>query len=133
MAFNNGFPMNYPQFYPYQQMPSMGSMPQPSQQVQTNSRMVEIIPVDTEEVAAGWPVGIGQTQAMMAKDDSFIAFKTVSVNGQTDFIVYTKRPPAPPEPKLDLGNFVTWDKLEERLANFTPATRRTSKEKEAVE
>ena len=127
MAFNNGFPVGYPQYYPYQQMP------QPAQQVQTNSRMVEIVPVDTEEIAAGWPVGIGQTQAMMAKDDSFIAFKTVSVNGQTEFVVYTKRPPAPPEPKLDLGNFVTWDKLEERLANFVPSTRRSAREKEATE
>ena len=118
MAFNNGFPLSYPQYYPYQQVP------QPVQQVQTNSRMVEIVPVDTEDTAAGWPVGIGQTQAMMAKDDSFIAFKTVSVNGQTDFVVYTKRPPAPPEPKLDPSNFVTWDKLEERLASFALPTRK---------
>lgn len=133
MAFNNGFPATYPQYYSYQQIPNMMQPVQQAQQVQTNARMVEIVPVDTEEIAAGWPVGIGQTQAMMAKDDSFIAFKSVSVNGQTDFVVYTKRPPAPPEPKLDLGNYVTWDKLEERLANFAPAMRRSSKEKEASE
>lgn len=105
MAWNNGFPASY-------QPMNFGYQPP----VQTNSRMVEIVPVDSEESAAGWPVGVGYTQAMIAKDDSFIAFKTVLVNGQTEFTVYDKRPPAPPVQAFDPSAYVRRDELEAMLA-----------------
>jgi len=117
MAWNNGFPATYqPMGFPQYQTPMYQTqVPQPMQNAQpsqVNSRMVEIIPVDNEEAAAGWPVGVGSTQAMMAKDDSFIAFKTVSVNGQTDFAVYVKRPPKPPAPEFDPALYVRRDEVE---------------------
>lgn len=134
MAWNNGFPatyqqMNFPQYqtpmYPQQAM-------QAAQPVQTNSRMVEIVPVDTEDAAASWPVGVGQTQAMIAKDDSFIAFKSVLVNGQTDFAIYDKRPPAPPEPAFDPKEYVRRDEVED-LIKAALAARVTAKKKKEDE
>ena len=117
MAWNNGFPATYQQMaFPQYQTPMYQTqVPQPmqnAQPVQVNSRMVEIVPVDNEESAAGWPVSVGSTQAMMAKDDSFIAFKSVAVNGQTEFVLYDKRPPAPPAPAFDPKLYVRRDELE---------------------
>lgn len=117
MAWNNGFPATYQQMaFPQYQTPMYQTqVPQPmqnAQPVQVNSRMVEIVPVDTEEAAAGWPVGVGSTQAMMAKDDSFIAFKSVAVNGQTEFVLYDKRPPKPPKPEFDPSQYVRRDEVE---------------------
>ena len=108
MAYNNGFPMAYPQMYsnPYQPF----TPPQaPTQQTQT--RVIEVVPVDTEAAAASFPVAMGATQVMFAKDDSFIAVKSMSVNGQSAFDVYVRRPPAPPEPVFDPGEYVRKDEL----------------------
>ena len=118
MAWNNGFPATYPQMtFPQYQTPIYQPQPvQAAQPVQTSSRMVEIVPVDSEETAASWPVGVGSTQAMIARDDSFIAFKSVSVNGQTEFVLYDKRPPAPPEPPFDPKVYVRRDELDELVA-----------------
>lgn len=112
MAFNNGFPMTYQQMsYPQYQQPMYAQQAfQPP--AQSNSRMVEIVPVDTEDMAVNFPVGAGQTQAMISKNDSFIAFKSVSMNGQTEFVVYDKRPPAPPEPVLNPKEYVRKDEVD---------------------
>lgn len=131
MAWNNGFPATYqPMGVPQYQPPVYQAQPVQAP-VQTNSRMVEVIPVDTEENAAGWPVGVGATQMMIAKDDSFIAFKTVSVNGQTEFAVYDKRPPAPPAPVFDPKVYVRRDEVETLIAAALAAQaipQRTKKE-----
>lgn len=130
MAWNNGFPATYQQMaFPQYQTPMYQTqVPQP---VQTNSRMVEIVPVDNEEAAAGWPVGVGSTQAMMAKDDSFIAFKSVAVNGQTEFLLYDKRPPAPPAPAFDPKLYVRRDELETLVSAALAAHMEKNKEEKA--
>ena len=86
----NPFPATYqpPVYYP----------PQPQPVQQQNSRMVEVVPVDSIEVAESWPSAVGASLLFMARDDSFIAVKTSGVNGQSSFVVYDKRPPAPPAP-----------------------------------
>lgn len=108
MAWNNGFPATYQQMY----------MPQYQQPVyqQPNTRTVEIVPVDNEDSAAGFPVGMGATQMMIAKDDSFVAVKSVSVNGQSDFVIYDKRPPAPPAPTFNPKEYVRKDEIETLVA-----------------
>ena len=108
MAWNNGFPATYQQMY----------MPQYQQPVyqQPNTRTVEIVPVDNEDSAAGFPVGMGATQMMIAKDDSFVAVKSVSVNGQSDFVIYDKRPPAPPAPTFNPQEYVRKDEIETLVA-----------------
>lgn len=110
MAYNNGFPMTYQQMYPqygYQQ---------PVQYQQPSSRMVEVYPIDDEKVVDNFPVNNGNTAMLIAKDDGFIAVKTVGLDGTVSEIFYDKRPPAPPVPSFDPGRYVTRDELEKRLA-----------------
>jgi len=123
--YNNGFPVTYPQFY-YPQMPVMQTQPQmqqPQQQAQLTQQSLtpptihaDIVQVDNEQAAANFPVGAGASQMMIAKDDSAIFVKSAMPNGQTTLDVFVKRPPAPPKPEYDLGNFVTREELEERLS-----------------
>ena len=131
MAFNNGFPVTYPQFFPYQQMPQQ--VQQPQQSLTPPTIHADIVQVDNEQSAANFPVGAGSSQMMIAKDDSAIFVKSALPNGQVTLDVFIKRPPAPPKPEFDPGNYVTWDKLEERLASLTTPARKTSKEKEVAE
>jgi hypothetical protein len=98
-------------------------MQQPMQQ-QTKS--VEVVPVNTVDEAQTCPMAAGSSILFFARDDSFIAVKTAGVNGQSTFDVYDKRPPAPPEPKVDLSTFVTRDEFESKIASLT-------KKKEAKE
>ena len=106
MAYNPA--LYYPQGY---------QMPYPAYQ-QPQGRYVEVVPVDTEEAAESFPVGVGQTQILMAKDDSFIAVKTVGVNGQNDFAVFTRRIRAP-KPAFNPDDYVTKEELETRLNALT--------------
>ena len=53
---------------------------------------------------------------MIAKDDSFVAVKSVSVNGQSDFVIYDKRPPAPPVPTFNPQEYVRKDEIETLVA-----------------
>lgn len=119
MAYNPQmyFPQNYqPQYQPFQQP----IMPQ--------TRMVEVVPVDTVDAAREFPVAIGATVIMIAKDDSFMAVKINGVNGQSSFEVYDKRPQAPPEPVFDPDAYVTKEELERRLAAFLKPTRGKEKD-----
>lgn len=135
MAYNNGFPVGYPYYQavqPYQQM-----VQQPVQQIQQPQAMTpptihaEIVQVDGEEAAAGYPVAAGASQMMMARDDSAIYVKTAFANGQSSLDVFVKRPPAPPAPVFDPGEYVTRDELEKRLSALLGA--RSGKKKEETE
>ena len=97
-------------------------LPQNYPMYQQQTRMVEAIPVDTVEEAARIQVQIGGTVLAVARDDSFIAVKSVGMNGQDSFNVFDKRPPAPPAPVFDPTSYVTKDELEARLAAIKGAT-----------
>ena len=121
MAWNNGFPMNYPQMYPqytqqmpqYQQPVAGTQMSQPNQQMLTPPTIrAEIVQVEDEKAASNFPVGVGASQMMIARDDSAIFIKTALQNGQTTLDVFEKRPPAPPAPVFDPGAYVRKDELE---------------------
>ena len=107
--FNNGFPASYQQFDPYQ-------VYQQQQTAQPASRLVEVFPVEGEADAEKFPVGVGATGMMFAKDDSFIAVKSVGVNGQVSCIFYDKRPPAPPVPAFNPADYVRRDEVEAMIA-----------------
>ena len=60
------------------------------QQPQINNQMMtpptihaEIVQVGSEQEAANYPVGMGASQMMIAKDDSAIYVKTATQNGST--------------------------------------------------
>ena len=106
MAYNPAlyFPQNYSPMYQVPQAMPQQTMPQ--------GRMVDIVPVDSVEAAETFPVAVGATQMMIAKDDSFIAVKISGVNGQSSFSVYDKRPPSPPTPVFDPTEYVRKDEIE---------------------
>ena len=81
---------------------------QPAPQVRT----VNIVPIGNQKEAEDFPVGLGSTQMMFARDDSFIAVKSVSVAGEVSFTIYDLRPPAPPAPKFDPSEYVRRDEVE---------------------
>ena len=103
MPYNPFFPVNY---QPYQQY----------QQPQT--RTVEAIPVDDEDVVLSFPVAVGATVMMVAKDDRFVAFKTNGMNGESAISFYDKRPPAPAQEPFDPSLYVRRDELERIIANM---------------
>ena len=123
-VYNNGFPVAYPQFYPYQQMPQQ--VQQPQQSLTPPTIHADIVQVDGEQAAVNFPVGAGSSQMMIAKDDSAIFIKSATPNGQTTLDVFIKRPPAPPKQEPDLSNYVTWDKLKEYLAGLSKKAKEVS-------
>lgn len=128
MAYNNGFPVTYQQYFPQYQMPFQ----QPVQQMtQPASRMTEVFPAANEKAVLEFPVTAGTTQMFVANDESFIAVKEVSVTGQISTMFFDRRPPAPAEKPVDLTAYVTREELEKRLASLS--ARKAKKETEAGE
>lgn len=147
--FNGGFPATYPQMYPqYQQgyqMPqyqSLQGVQQPVQQQGMTPPTVhaDIVQVSGEQEALNYPVAAGQSQMMLAKDDSAIFIKTAFANGQSTLNVFVKRPPEPPQKPVDMTAYVTHDELESRLAALAasavqnaPVKKTAKKEQEGSE
>lgn len=137
MAFANPFPVGYqPYGYnPYQQyqqpqQPATGSF----QNGNNQSKYVEVVPVNAESEAQNCPMAAGCSTVFFANDDSFIAVKSVGVNGQITFSVYDKRPPAPAEPPVDLSAYVRRDEIGELVAAAVAAQSGGKKgKKEAAE
>jgi hypothetical protein len=129
-VFNNGFPVSYQPigFQPYQAFPQQAPQMQAGNgQVMTPPTIrAEIVQVDSEQAAAAFPVGTGASQMMIAKDDSAIFIKTANANGYV-LDVYEKRPPAPPAPAFDPGEFVRKDELEALLAKALAPKKVTDK------
>ena len=126
MAYNPQlyFPQNYqPMYQP--QIPQMPQITQPQQAQQT--KYVEVVPVDNIAEAETCPMAAGSSFLFFARDDSFIAVKSVGVNGQQSFSVFDKRPPAPAAPPFDPSAYVTMEELETRLASII-APKRVKKE-----
>ena len=120
MAYNPA--MYFPQSYQPQ-------MYQPPSQQQPQGRMVDIIPADSEAAAEAFPVAVGATQLMIARDDSFIAVKVNGMNGQSSLTFYDKRPPAPTAPVFDPTEYQRKDEAEKLVEGLLAA--HTAKEKEA--
>lgn len=137
MAYNNGFPVTYPQMFPqYQQpyqMPQYQQMQQPAQQQiqQPSSRMAEVFPAANEKAVLEFPVQAGSTVMFVANDDSFTAIKEASVTGQITTVFYDRRPPSAPEKPVDMALYVTRDELEQRLAAFSKKPRKETEVPEA--
>ena len=129
MAYNNGFPVTYPQIFPQYQQPYpqyQQAAPQAPSGMTPPTLHADIYQVGSEQEAANFPVAAGASQMMVAKDDSAIYVKTAYANGQSVLDVFVKRPPAPPEKPVDLTAYVTREELEQRLAALSP--KRTRKE-----
>lgn len=139
MAYNGIFPTGYQPAYPQQFNGGQQTYPNPvpgttgmgmgmGQQLMTPPTIhAEIVQVSGRDEAANWPVGAGQSQMMIARDDSAIYIKTVYANGQAGLIEYLRsQPKAEPTP-----DYVTREELEERLAELMKP--KTKAKKEAVQ
>lgn len=105
MAYNSGFPMNY-QYYPQQY----------GQQLMTPPTIhAEIVQIGGDDEAVSFPVGTGQSQMMMKRDDSAIYIKTVFANGQSRIVRYVREEEKPQSATAD---YVTHEELEKRLAEI---------------
>ena len=117
MAYNNYFPMGYAQYYPQYQQPQY-QQPQAQTQMMTPPTIrAEIVQVADRTEAANFPVGAGQTQMMIARDDSAIYIKTAFANGQANLDEYVRKPPEAQKPVAD---YVTREEFERRLAELMP-------------
>jgi len=135
MAYNNGFPMSYQQFYqpqyqqPYNSFQSGNNQmqQQAAQQMMTPPTIhAEIVQIADRAEAMNFPVGAGQAQMMIAKDDSAIFVKTAFANGQSNLVEYVKKAPEPQTPPAD---YVTREEFERRLAEiYKSAEKRVSDE-----
>ena len=105
---------------PYMQMMAQYQQPQPQQ-----TRTVEVVPVPNEQAVLDFPVAVGVTQEFMATDDSFVAFKSNGVNGQSNISFYDKRPPAAPAPTPE---YMTREEVEAMIAAAISAKRPVKKE-----
>lgn len=135
MAPFNPFPVGYQPYgyqYPQQYQPTpQVQQPGQMQQGQQQTKYVEVIPVDTVQEAEACPMAAGSSFLFFARDDSFIAVKSVGVNGQQSFSVFDKRPPAPVAPPFNPGDYVTKEELESRLAAILAPKRAAKKEDSA--
>lgn len=91
MAYNNGYPINYPQFYPqnqtyqnqtYQQ--NLQNFPQ-NQQIQNGG----FIPVPSEDVARNYPVAPGNSVTFKNENAPYVYTKTMGFS-QLDRPIFEK-------------------------------------------
>lgn len=104
MAYNNGFPVTYPQLplSPFQPQPT------PPQAMTPPTIHADIIQIGNEQEAWNYPTG----QMMMLRDDSAILIKTSGANGAPALEVYERRPRRAQEGGSD---YVTKEELAEAL------------------
>ena len=131
MAFNPYFPTGYNSYQPMMQQYGVPT-PQQIQQPQNFSQPTihaEIVQINGDEDEANkFPVPTGGTQMMINKAEDKIFIKTVYANNQSNLDVYVKQPNAPTQKQPNFDDFVTWDKLEQRLARIEQRSTELKKE-----
>lgn len=129
--YNGGFPVTYPQFYPQYQQPSMGQgQGGNAQQMMTPPTIhAEIVQIGNRDEAVNFPVGAGQAQMMIMRDDSSIFIKSAFANGQSTIVEYIKKPPEPEKPPVD---YVTREEFEERIAELTKKRKKVQEDEQSV-
>lgn len=128
MAYNNGFPINYPQMYPqynYLQQPQV--VQQPSQVVQQPNDN-GILWVQGEAGAKSWAVAPGKSVMLMDSESNTFYIKSSDQSGMPmplRIFDYTERTQqtAPNQvlqaKEIDMSQFVTWDAFEKKLEELT--------------
>lgn len=109
--------MAYPYFTPnYQPYHFQQPQYQQPQMMTPPTIHAEIVQVDGENAVDAFPLAGGASQMMMARDDSFIAIKSMTANGQASIVYFDRRPAEPEKPPLDLSVYVRKDELPGLLA-----------------
>ena len=113
MAYNNGFPMGYPQLnYPQIQVPTQ----QPS---------TGILWVQGEAGAKAYPVAPGNSVLLMDSESECFYIKSTDVSGMPmplRVFNYSERKNEP-EPKIVPSDYITREEFEERISALMPKKR----------
>lgn len=104
-------------YNPYYYNPYQYQQPQQPQTFTPPTIHAEIVQVDDMTAASNYPVGAGQSQMMIARDDSAIFIKSAAANGQTSLAVY-RREKEQPKPEINLSNYITREEFEQRLSTI---------------
>lgn len=75
----------------------------------------EIIQVESADFVDKYPVGVGQSQMFMLRDDSTIFIKSALANGQTSITIYPRRASEPQKQPINMDNYITREEFEKRL------------------
>lgn len=119
MAYNNGFPINYPQMYPqYNYIPQQQVVPQPQQ------NDTGILWVQGEAGAKSWAVAPGKSVMLMDSESNTFYIKSSDQSGMPmplRIFDYTERNQQQPQnqviqhTEVDTSQFVTWDAFNKKL------------------
>lgn len=117
MAYNNGFPITYPQMM-LPQYPQLPQASQPPQGMTLPTIHADIIQIATEQDGWNQQVAPGVSQIMMTKDEQTIMIKSAYPDRQPTMDIYRKEAqkaiPAP-------SDYVTKDELAAALEALRPA------------
>lgn len=125
MAYNNGFPMSYPQLYPqqYNYYPQQQVVQQPQTVVSDNG----ILWVQGEAGAKSWAVAPGKSVMLMDSESNTFYIKSSDNSGMPmplrifdykERTAQTQQPAVAPHVEIDTSQFITKDELEKRLSEF---------------
>lgn len=116
MAYNNGFPVNYPQYFPQyqQQMPT----PQPNSFQNGNTQNNGIIWVQGEAGAKSYLVSPNTTVQLWDSENQVIYLKSADGSGMPsmkvlDYTIRTDEKPSPVVVAPSMDNYVTREELSE--------------------
>ena len=146
MAYNNGFPMTYPQMYPqYNYVPQQPVVQQQQvqqpQQVQQSANDSGILWVQGEAGAKSWAVAPGRSVMLMDSESNTFYIKSSDASGMPmplRIFDYTERSTQQPQAQviqhhdIDTSKFVTWDALEEKLNSLRAQKAEVVKAEEVV-
>lgn len=76
----------------------------------------DIIMVDDFAEMDRYPLAAGSNQMFATKDEAHFAIRSMYANGEHADVFYDKRPPAPPEPKIDPADYVRKEDLPDLIA-----------------
>ncbi len=89
---------------------------QGQQMISPPTRHADIIQADSLEAIDRIPQNAGTAAMYMTKDDQHIVIRDMLANGEHTDIIYDRRPPEPPAPKIDPSVFVRRDELSALIA-----------------
>ena len=129
MAYNNGFPMNYQQFYPsYNYVPQQQLNQPVVQQVTQPVNDTGILWVQGEAGAKSWAVAPGKSVMLMDSESNTFYIKSSDNSGMPmplRIFDYTERTQQLTQPvnaiqheQIDTSQFITKEELEKRLSEF---------------
>ncbi len=91
-VYNNGYPINYPQFYPNQQQQMQQQMYNPQMQAPQQTQQIQnggFIAVANEDIARNYPVAPGNSVTFKCENAPYIYTKTMGFS-QLDTPIFEK-------------------------------------------